>query len=117
MATPSDGLTQLLEALPSTIRERLERGNGLDALIEVVLDYGRPAEARYVNRVERQPDLIVTEKDIEFVMKSIGEFGFDNRAGIERTLHRISCIRNRQGKVSRFRSSSCPRSRDRGTRF
>lgn len=99
MATPSDGLTQLLEALPSTIRERLERGNGLDALIEVVLDYGRPAEARYVNRVERQPDLIVTEKDIEFVMKSIGEFGFDNRAGIERTLHRISCIRNRQGKV------------------
>ncbi len=99
MATPNDGLTQLLEALPSTIRERLERGNGLDALIEVVLDYGRPAEARYRDRVERQPDLLVTEKDIEFVMKSIGEFGFDNRAGIERTLHRISCIRNRQGKV------------------
>lgn len=99
MSLLSDGITKLLEVLPGAIRERLEHKNELEGLIEIVLDYGRPAEARYRHRVERMQDLIVTEKDIDFVIKSIGEFGFDNRAGIERTLHRISCIRNRHGKV------------------
>ncbi|HEY3780000.1 MAG TPA: R3H domain-containing nucleic acid-binding protein [Fimbriimonadaceae bacterium] len=99
MSLLSDGLTQLLEVLPAVVRERLERGAGLEELIEVVLDYGRPAEARYRDRVERFEEVIVTEKDIDYVIKSIGEFGSDNRAGIERTLHRISCIRNRHGKV------------------
>jgi stage III sporulation protein SpoIIIAA len=99
MSLLSDGIAKLLEVLPSVVRERLEHKNELEGLIEIVLDYGRPAEARYRHRVERMQDIIVTEKDIDFVIKSIGEFGFDNRAGIERTLHRISCIRNRHGKV------------------
>ncbi|HQU17841.1 MAG TPA: AAA family ATPase, partial [Fimbriimonadaceae bacterium] len=85
--------------LPATIRERLETGEDLGDLIEVVLDYGRPAEARYRERTLRWPDLFVSEHDIDFVTRSIGEFGEDNRAGIERTLHRISCIRNRHGKI------------------
>ncbi|MCW5942448.1 MAG: AAA family ATPase [Fimbriimonadaceae bacterium] len=88
-----------LEVLPSAMRERLETGPELGSLVEAVLDYGRPAEARYYGGVSRFADLVVTERDIEFVIKSIGEFGSDNRAGIERTLHRISCIRNRQGKI------------------
>ncbi len=95
----SDGLSQFLDVLPSIVRERLERGPALDTLIEVVLDYGRPAEARYRDSVERFNDVIVTEHDIDFVNKSIGEFGTDNRAGIERTLHRISAIRNRHSKI------------------
>src|SRR5580704_13291547 len=99
MSLHIDGLTQFLEVLPAVVRERLERGGELESLIEVVLDYGRPAEARYRDRVERWPDVVVTENDIELVSKSIGEFGSDNRAGIERTLHRISAIRNRHGKV------------------
>ncbi len=99
MSLYTDGLTQFLDVLPSTVRERLEKGESLESLVEVVLDYGRPAEARYRDRVERYPDLTVTEKDIDFVSKSIGEFGSDNRAGIERTLHRISAIRNRHGKI------------------
>lgn len=69
------------------------------SLVEVVLDYGRPAEARYFDRVERMQDVVVTEHDIEFVSRSIGTFGTDNRAGIERTLHRISAIRNRHEKI------------------
>lgn len=89
----------MLSILPTTVRERLERGGQVDHLVEVVLDYGRPAEVRYRDRVERMHDLLVSDRDIEFVIKSIGEFGTDNRAGIERTLHRISCIRNRHGKV------------------
>lgn len=99
MSLYTDGLTQLLEVLPAVVRERLERGAGLEDLIEVVLDYGRPAEARYRDHVERFEEVIVTEKDIDYVTKNIGEFGSDNRAGIERTLHRISCLRNRHGKV------------------
>lgn len=95
----SDGMAQFLDVLPSIVRERLERLNALDTLIEVVLDYGRPAEARYRDHVERFPDVIVSEHDIDFVSKSIGEFGTDNRAGIERTLHRISAIRNRHGRI------------------
>jgi len=99
MSMHSDGLSQFLDVLPSIVRERLERGPALETLIEVVLDYGRPAEARYRDSVERFNDVVVTEHDIDFVNKSIGEFGTDNRAGIERTLHRISAIRNRHSKV------------------
>jgi len=99
MSLHTDGLTQFLDVLPSIVRERLERSEGLETLIEVVLDYGRPAEARYRDRVERYPDVLVSELDIEHVAKKIGEFGTDNRAGIERTLHRISAIRNRHSKI------------------
>lgn len=99
MTLHNDGLAQFLDVLPAVVRERLEKGDGLDSLIEVVLDYGRPAEARYRDSVERMSDVIVSEHDIDFVTKSIGEFGSDNRAGIERTLHRISAIRNRHEKV------------------
>jgi stage III sporulation protein SpoIIIAA len=95
----SDGLNQLLDVLPAVVRERLEDAGELDSLVEVVLDYGRPAEARYHGRVERFHDVVVTELDLDHVSKLIGEFGTDNRAGIERTLHRISAIRNRHGKV------------------
>lgn len=99
MSLYADGVTQLLEVLPVTVRERLEQANELENLLEVVLDYGRPAEARYRDRVVRMPELPVTAEDLEFVTNAIGEFGSDNRAGIERTLHRISAIRNRHGKV------------------
>jgi stage III sporulation protein SpoIIIAA len=99
MSPLTNGLTEFLEVLPAVVRERLERTDSLDTLIEVVLDYGRPAEARYREHVDRMEDVVVSEHDIGFVVKSIGEFGSDNRAGIERTLHRISCIRNRHQKV------------------
>jgi stage III sporulation protein SpoIIIAA len=94
----SEGITEFLNILPGIIRQRIEE-NGTEGLVEVVLDYGRPAEARYMDRVERFHDLVVTELDIDFVGKSLGEFGTDNRAGIERTLHRISAIRNRHSKI------------------
>jgi stage III sporulation protein SpoIIIAA len=99
MSPLTNGLSEFLEVLPAVVRERLERVEGLESLIEVVLDYGRPAEARYREHVDRMHDVVVSEHDIDFVTKSIGEFGSDNRAGIERTLHRISCIRNRHQKV------------------
>ncbi|GIV02368.1 MAG: single-stranded DNA-binding protein [Fimbriimonadales bacterium] len=92
-------LELLLEALPPVIRQRLQDLPDLDDLIEVVLDFGRPAEIRLKTRFERFHDYIVSEDDLRYVSDRISEFGKDNRAGIERTLHRISAIRNRQGRI------------------
>lgn len=99
MPTFSDGLMQLLEVLPPVVREKLIASPHLPELVEVVLDYGRPAEARFMHHADRWPQIIVTEHDIDHVVKMIGDFSGDNRAGIERTLHRISCIRNRHGRI------------------
>ena len=98
MARYSDGITEFLNVLPGIVRQRIE-DLGTAGLLEVVLDYGRPAEVRYIDHVERFADVMITDLDIEFVSKSLGEFGTDNRAGIERTLHRISAIRNRHLKI------------------
>lgn len=99
MSLIHEGLSHLLDILPPVVREKLASSPDLNSLVEVVLDYGRPAEARYRDSFERWPGVVVGEHDIDYVVKSIGDFGEDNRAGIERTLHRISAIRNRQGKV------------------
>ena len=95
----ADGIPQFLDVLPPVVKERLQSSAELATLVEVVLDYGRQAEIRTMTGVVRLGNVIVSELDIDYVVKSIGEFGEDNRAGIERTLHRISCIRNRQGKI------------------
>lgn len=98
MSFRQDGLQEFLNILPLSVRERLHLQD-LAKLVEVVLDYGRPAEARFSDHFDRMNDLVVTRHDIDFVVESVGEFGLDNRAGIERTLHRISCIRNRRGEI------------------
>ncbi|MEO9254660.1 MAG: AAA family ATPase, partial [Tepidiformaceae bacterium] len=89
----------LLEALPLVIAEALQSDERRTALLEVVMDLGRLPEARYPGREVVLSRHEVTEEDIEYVTQRIGDFGDDNRAGIERTLHRISCIRNRRGKI------------------
>ncbi|MGE0000734.1 MAG: R3H domain-containing nucleic acid-binding protein [Fimbriimonadaceae bacterium] len=99
MSRTTEGITELLDVLPAVLREKLLASPDINDLVEVVLDYGRPAEARYMSSVERWPGTLITAHDIEHVVKNVGEFGGDNRAGIERTLHRISCIRNRGKKV------------------
>jgi stage III sporulation protein SpoIIIAA len=94
-----DDMDALLLALPPRVQEALRRQPHLHDLIEVILDLGRPPQARFPHGdVDLDPHE-VTEEDIEHVVSRIGQFGDDNRAGIERTLHRISCIRNRRGKI------------------
>lgn len=95
----SDDLVALLDVLPPYIRHSLEGEPDLEHLLEVVLDLGRVPEARFIGRTLRWSDQTVEEKDIKYVADRIGEFGKDNRAGIPRTLHRISAIRNRQGRI------------------
>jgi stage III sporulation protein SpoIIIAA len=81
------------------MQDRLRASERLESLIEIVLDYGRPTEIRFLDGVERWEEIMVTEKDLDHVVKSLGQFAEDNRAGIERTLHRISAIRSRTGRI------------------
>jgi stage III sporulation protein SpoIIIAA len=94
-----DDLDVLLASLPPEIVEAVNRLPDREALIEVVMDLGRQPEGRFPDAEVSLLDREVTEADIAFVIDHIGSFGDDNRAGIERTLHRISAIRNRNGKV------------------
>ncbi len=95
----TDNLSQLLEALPPAIRAYFDKESRTDDLLEIVLDLGRLPEARYQDRAVELSEFPITNEDIEYVVGRVGSFGKDNRAGIERTLHRISAIRNRQGRV------------------
>jgi stage III sporulation protein AA len=95
----TDDIDALLEALPPRIVQPLHLLDSHDSLLEVVLDLGRRPEARFVNREVALSEEEVTQVDLDYVVAHIGEFGDDNRAGIERTLHRISAIRNRKGRI------------------
>ncbi|MQG63792.1 MAG: AAA family ATPase [SAR202 cluster bacterium] len=92
-------LDLVLDVLPPEVAGVLRNRDDLDQLLEVVLDLGRLPEARFVSGDAELNDEPVTTADLENVIERIGDFGDDNRAGIERTLHRISAIRNRRGQV------------------
>jgi stage III sporulation protein SpoIIIAA len=94
-----DDLDLLLEALPPDVVEAVHALTDPAQLIEVIMDLGRRPEARSTAAEVTLLDREITEADIEYVVEHIGTFGDDNRAGIERTLHRISAIRNRTGKI------------------
>ncbi|MBD1916042.1 MULTISPECIES: R3H domain-containing nucleic acid-binding protein [Cyanophyceae] len=96
---PIDDLEQILSILPPSIRAQLLHHPQRQSLIEVVLDLGRLPEARFFGSVEYLSEEPVTHADLDHCIKRVGIFGGDNRAGIEKTLHRISAIRNRSGEV------------------
>ena len=92
-------LYALLDIFPPAIRQALIELPNLSDLIEVVLDLGRLPEARFAHDYCYLSQTPVSQDDIGYVVDRIGEFGKDNRAGIAKTLHRISCLRNRAGKI------------------
>ena len=97
----TDNLDKLLTIFPDSIRSKLDEQiqTDSDKLIEVVLDLGRLPEARFSDRVTYIRDEPVTKKELQYCIDRVGSFSSDNRAGIERTLHRISAIRNRTGDI------------------
>ena len=92
----NNDLEKLIENLPFFLQEHLNQHANKDKLIEIVLDLGRRPEARFVSGTEYLSQKIISWQDIDYMTKRISKFSNENRAGIERTLHRISCIRNRQ---------------------
>ncbi|MBM5793226.1 MAG: AAA family ATPase [Cyanobacteria bacterium M_surface_7_m2_037] len=95
----TDDLDRLLEVLPDAVRQALAPPEAREQLLEVVLDLGRVPEARYPGRAVSLGEAVVERADLAAVVEQLGAFGGDNRAGIERTLHRISAIRNRTGTI------------------
>ncbi|KAG0520485.1 hypothetical protein BDA96_08G078300 [Sorghum bicolor] len=96
-----DDLSELLQILPRDLRDNLQNEPRKDQLLEVILDLGRRPEARFLGDSGGQylRDSEISQKELEDAQKAVGEFGGDNRAGIEGTLHRISAIRSRKGMV------------------
>ncbi len=94
-----DDIQALVSVFPKRIAHEITKNGKLEDLIEVVLDLGRPPLARYVRGEARLSNENITEEDLEKITEKISEFDLDNRAGLERTLHRISAIRNRRGKI------------------
>ena len=92
----NDDLEKLIENLPFFLQTQLNQHTNKDQLIEIILDLGRRPEARFVKGPQYLSQKIISWQDIDYTTKRIGKFSNENRAGIERTLHRISCIRNRQ---------------------
>ena len=109
MSTPSidsgphqsitDNLDLLLDALPPRIGDPVRREGDLSELLEVVMDLGRLPTARFLRREIALSKQETTRDDLAYVTARIGDFGRDNRAGIERTLHRISAMVNRKGET------------------
>jgi stage III sporulation protein SpoIIIAA len=95
----TDDLDALLDVLPSNVRHSVEKINDSDNLLEIILDLGRVPTARFVEGEITLRDSEVTREEIDYVDDRVGSFDADNRAGIERTLHRISAIRNRLGTI------------------
>ena len=92
-------LDKLVEILPDRIREHIDYAK-MDDVIEIVLDIGRPPEIRHSDgKIEYIDTSEITYEDITHITSRVQEFTSDNRSGIPGTLHRISAIRNRQGKV------------------
>ena len=95
----TDDLDTLIGIFPPHLQQVLHQQDDLHDLLEIVLDLGRLPEARFPQREMILSSQELTEQDIEYVVSRIGSFGDDNRAGIARTLHRISAIRNRRGRI------------------
>ena len=94
-----DDIERLLDVFPPTLCQAILRESALHELLEVILDLGRPPEARYVAKTTDLASEPVNAETIAFVVERIGAFSHDNRAGIPRTLHRISALRNRTGGI------------------
>ena len=95
----TDDLHALMAVIPPHIGEALTAANRTDDLLEVILDLGRVPTARYVDGEVVLSQTEITRAEIDYVLARIGDFDADNRAGMERTLHRLSGIRNRRGQV------------------
>ncbi|MCE5209544.1 MAG: AAA family ATPase [Chloroflexi bacterium] len=95
----TDDLQALLEVLPQQIGKAVTTEGKTDNLLEVIMDLGRLPVARFTTGEVVLSDQETTQEEIDFVVSHIGDFDADNRAGLERTLHRISAIRNRRGSI------------------
>jgi stage III sporulation protein SpoIIIAA len=95
----NNDLDKLIKVLPTYIKENLQNHVNKTKLLEIILDLGRRPEGRFLYGTEYLSEKIVSWQDLDYALKRLGTFNNENRAGIKQTLHRISCIKNRQGMI------------------
>ena len=95
----TDDLPALFAVLPKKYTAEIRENNNVDDLLEIIMDIGRLPTARFIDREVEISEKEVTREEIDEVVAAIGDFDDDNRAGIERTLHRISALRNKHSAV------------------
>nr|YP_010902704.1 hypothetical protein REP55_pgp077 [Hypnea nidulans]WCH54559.1 hypothetical protein [Hypnea nidulans] len=95
----ADDLDKLLNILPDFICQPLKNHPNRKLLLEVVIDLGRKPEARFPKGPEYLSNRTISWQDLDCCIKRVGNFSGDNRSGIEKTLHRISSIKNRNGNI------------------
>ncbi|MBT3713042.1 MAG: AAA family ATPase, partial [Anaerolineae bacterium] len=95
----TDDLDALLGTLPEDVVKVIRESNDTANLLEVILDLGRVPTARFVAGEVILSETEVTREQIDHVVEQLGDIDADNRAGLERTLHRISAIRNRRSEI------------------
>lgn len=95
----NDDVAEIIELLPLTIQKILKE-HDLSRLIEIVVDLGRIPEARFAkNKTIMLGDQSASKEIINHILTQVGEFDRANRAGLEGTLHRISCVKNKANEV------------------
>ncbi len=94
-----DDLDILFGVLPPDIASAVKKFEKSDQLMEVIMDLGRVPTARFLDEEVVLRHKEIERAEIDDVVQRIGQFNDDNRAGLERTLHRIAAIRNRAGQV------------------
>ena len=100
-STDNKDFYQLIDVLPERIKTHLWELENLEELLEIVTDLGRKPEIRFLNHTEIINVDEITKEDLNLSIEKVGAFSSDNRAGIERTLHRISAIKNRSGEIKK----------------
>ena len=95
----TDDMDKLLAVLPPHLVAAVNQADNFDNLIEIIMDLGRIPTARFVDHENELSEQEVTRVEIDHVIEKIGDFDADNRAGLERTLHRISALRNRHNAI------------------
>lgn len=95
----NNDLDKLIKVLPTYIKENLQNHVNKTKLLEIIMDLGRRPEGRFLYGTEYLSEKIVSWQDLDYALKRLGTFNNENRAGIKQTLHRISCIKNRQGMI------------------
>lgn len=95
----NDELNRLIWVLPKPLQAIIINHKFKGFLVEIVMDFGCRPEARFLNHSEYLSLKPITWDDLQYSLKRLTPFSDNNRAGVEFTLHRISCIRNRQGLI------------------
>ncbi len=94
-----DSIATLFDIFPAKIVKLLQNIDN-EKLIEVICDIDRPLIARYLDGSEIELAYTITAKDLQAISTNrlLTAFTANNRCGIDKTLHRIACIRGKDGQ-------------------